>query len=335
MMRTIERQKCVVCGSAGRELYAELEDQLFGIPGQWRMVKCSNRRCGTLWLDPAPLPADLGQAYATYYTHQAGTADEPWWRRDDIDTFAYWWLGYPRLTHLDSYGALRFTLLPKLRERALFSRLYLRYQANGRLLDVGCGAGEQMAMMRHVGWKVQGIDIDPAAAAMASAAGLDVHVGDLLSANFEPQSFDAVTLVHVIEHLPEPRAYLNRIRALLKPGGRLIVVTPNACSLGHRIYGRFWRGLEPPRHLALFTPRSLSAMCRSEMFDVVACRASARDAEPMLAASHALKSNGLRDAGRDVTPSPAQHFELQSKYERTLTGLRVPLGEELILVARA
>lgn len=333
-MRTIERQQCVVCGSVGRALYTELEDQLFGIAGRWCMVMCSNRRCGTLWLDPAPLPADLGQAYATYYTHQAGATEEPWWRRDDIDTFAYWWLGYPRPTHLDSYGALRFTLLPKLRERALFSRLYLRHIANGRLLDIGCGAGEQMAMMRHVGWDVQGIDIDPAAAAIARAAGLAVRVGDLLSADFEGQSFDALTLVHVIEHLPDPRAYLKRARALLKPGGRLVIVTPNARSLGHRIYGRFWRGLEPPRHLALFTPRSLSAMCRSEMFDVVVCRASARDAEPMLAASHALKSNGIRGAGSNVMPSPPQQFELQSKFERSLAGLRVPLGEELVLVAR-
>jgi len=127
----------------------------------------------------------------------------------------------------------------------------------GRLLDVGCSNGGFLMQMRKVGWNVCGVEPDPKAAAHAAAAGLDVRVGLLESAGWPEAHFDAITLNHVIEHLHRPRITLQECFRILKPGGIISLSTPNLQSLGHCLFGGDWFGLEPPRHLVVFTPRSL------------------------------------------------------------------------------
>ncbi len=111
--------------------------------------------------------------------------------------------------------------------------------------------------MRDLGWRVQGVDFDPDAAALARGKGLNVVVGTIESQGYTADSFDAVTLNHVIEHVPNPLGLLRECHRILKPGGRLFLATPNSRSLGHRIFKQSWRGLEPPRHLQVFTPSAL------------------------------------------------------------------------------
>ena len=88
--------------------------------------------------------------------------------------------------------------------------------------------------------------------------GIHVHTGDLKDINLSGNSFDAITLSHTIEHLYDPLESIKRCHQLLKKGGKLIVTTPNANSLSHQRYREYWRGLEPPRHIQVFTPNSLS-----------------------------------------------------------------------------
>ena len=75
--------------------------------------------------------------------------------------------------------------------------------------------------------------------------------------NYPADSFDAVIMSHVIEHVPQPRELLAECARLLKLGGRLVMLTPNAESFGLDYYGRCWRGLEPPRHLQIFSQPAL------------------------------------------------------------------------------
>jgi len=88
--------------------------------------------------------------------------------------------------------------------------------------------------------------------------GIHVHTGDLKEINLSDNSFDAITLSHTIEHLYDPLESIKRCHQLLKKEGKLIVTTPNANSLSHQRYGKYWRGLEPPRHIQIFTANSLS-----------------------------------------------------------------------------
>ena len=126
-----------------------------------------------------------------------------------------------------------------------------------RLLDLGCGDGGFLRVARALGYDARGIEIDPAAAALARRQGFEVHEGAFAEAAIEPGSLAQVTLSHVIEHLHEPVDTLRQLLGWLKPGGRVWLQTPNVEGRGAARYGADWRGLEPPRHLVLFGERSL------------------------------------------------------------------------------
>ncbi len=99
--------------------------------------------------------------------------------------------------------------------------------------------------------------MDPIVVRNAKAKGLNVRMGSIDAfANYSEQ-FDVITISHVVEHLYSPIDALRLAHKLLKPGGRLWLDTPNIESLGHARYGRHWRGLEPPRHLVIFGPKSI------------------------------------------------------------------------------
>lgn len=254
---------CRLCGAPGRELYHELRDRLFSAPGRWTMRQCPDWSCGLLWLDPMPLPEDLFKAYARYYTHQASENTSPGvlqraWRRLKAAYLAerYGYSSPTRPVEQRTLAGLMY-LLPLRRREVEASVRYLPRRSGGRVLDVGCGSGDWLARMRALGWEVQGLDFDAAAVQVARERGLDVRLGSLEEQGYASASFDAVTLNHVIEHVPDPIATLSECHRILRVGGTLVLATPNALSLSHRVFRADWRGLEPPRHLHVFTPASL------------------------------------------------------------------------------
>jgi len=98
-------------------------------------------------------------------------------------------------------------------------------------------------------------------------------------------SFDAVTMHHVIEHVFDPIATMREIYRILKPGGMVVAVTPNAESQGLRIYGSNWRGLEPPRHIQIFSPQALESTARKAGFESVRVYSTAANAWMVLSTS--------------------------------------------------
>jgi 2-polyprenyl-3-methyl-5-hydroxy-6-metoxy-1,4-benzoquinol methylase len=138
--------------------------------------------------------------------------------------------------------------------------MFLPALACGQLLDIGCGNGSFLAGMRERGWEVQGLEPDSEAADLARKRhGLKVITGTLEETSLSVSSVDAITLNHVIEHVPDPVGLLSECRRILKPGGKLVVATPNVESLAHRMSGVRWQHLDPPRHLCLFSSRALTA----------------------------------------------------------------------------
>jgi SAM-dependent methyltransferase len=136
------------------------------------------------------------------------------------------------------------------------------WRGAGRYLDVGCGSGGSLAVARALGWRIAGIEMDEAAAALARRYTEELHVGDILTAPFPSARFDVVTAFHVLEHVPDPVAVARRMLDWLAPGGLLIVEVPNAGGLGAALFGDAWSGLELPRHLSHFTPMTLERVIK-------------------------------------------------------------------------
>lgn len=221
-----------------------------------------------------PLIEDIGKAYGTYYTHTSqDDANRGGWKakfRSSIER-RYWArrFGYHRTTApmWAKICAAFYYLRPLHRIEAAAGIRGLTAVSHGRLLDVGCGSGDWLLSMRELGWNVAGNDFDANAVKVAVDRGLDVTVGSLEQQNLPDDSFDAVTLSHVIEHLPDPIGTMRECARILKPGGKIVLLTPNCASLSHRFFKQDWRGLEPPRHLHVFSLKSMDRMLAMTGFE--------------------------------------------------------------------
>ncbi len=329
-MRTRRVPACTACGASGTMFYDGLADSLFGAPGRWRMMRCNGDACGLLWLDPAPLPEDLALAYEGYYTHAPAVA-----RPFAVHTLWRWvreghyaaHFGYaPRGAAVKRLFALALTARPRLAEWLDDLIMRLPPRPGGRVLDVGCGEGRTLEQLRDLGWQVEGVDFDPRAARSAGTRGIPVRVGTLADQQYPGSCFDAVVHRHVIEHVPDPVAFLAECRRVLRPGGRLALLTPNAKSLGHTRFGAAWRGLEPPRHLQVFTPDSLRRAAETSGLRVEALDTTAGGAAFIHAQSRLM--NGDRAASPN--DAVARRFEHE---ERRLLARDPWAGEELWLTA--
>lgn len=257
-------------------MYMGQRDRLFGAAGAWNIKKCLNRECGLLWLDPMPIAEDIGSAYANYYTHgdriQINSIG-PLKRIGRLMRLGYWASEYNyrpggETVLAECLGKFLY-LFPIRRREADADVRCLEAIPRGRLLDVGCGSGEWLIEMRERGWEVEGVDFDEGAVTAAKQRGLPVRCGSLEEHTLPGSSFDAVTLSHVVEHLSNPIETLAECARILKPGGKLVLMTPNGASLGHRIFKQSWRGLEPPRHLHLFSMGSMRQALAMAGFETI------------------------------------------------------------------
>lgn len=334
-------ENCRLCGCPGQPLYTGLRDRLFDAPGVWGFSKC--RRCGLVWLNPQPSPDDIGKLYEHYYTHgpapsaeSSPSLDVSWHYKVRMSVLAMHY-GYRSALPSRAWEAVGKIgrLLPLLREAAGAMVMYLPIAAGGRLLDIGCGSGGFLARMRDYGWKVQGVEPDPDAARVGrESLGMDVATGTLEGATLPAASVDAITLHHVIEHVPDPIALLRECRRVLKPGGRLVAITPNVESFGHKFFKSCWRGLEPPRHLHLFSLPALQACADRAGLHTESLRTIDRLSREIYIFSQAIRHgvphphDGHRP-GRRLAYQAWAFFAL----EESLRILNGNVGEELVLIA--
>lgn len=185
--------------------------------------------CCTYFLCPQPTPADLEWAYSSqYYGNQQHKFDE----------------GVEGVINLFR------------RKRAKWVAKQLPVGA--KILDIGCGNGQFLHFLTQIN-KIQGYGIELPGKSAERAAKINyinVHIGNLLPNTFEPNTFDAITLVHVFEHLPNPAEILQTVQQILKPQGKLFIYMPNIDSFQSRFFKGLWLHLDPPRHLFLMPPKA-------------------------------------------------------------------------------
>jgi SAM-dependent methyltransferase len=138
----------------------------------------------------------------------------------------------------------------------------------GRLLDVGCSIGLFLDLARERGWDGLGLELAPRALAYARETyGLEVLDVPLEDAGFEPESFDAVGLLSVLEHANEPRRMLSDCARVLRPGGAIAIVVPNVESLACRVLHEQARTFDGRNHLIYFSPSTLADILRRSGFE--------------------------------------------------------------------
>lgn len=145
-----------------------------------------------------------------------------------------------------------------------------RFANRGRLLEIGCSTGEMLLVAKE-SFEVSGVEADALSSQIARERGVPCFNGALADANFAAESFDVAALYHVLEHFPSPRAEMNELRRILKPGGLLVMETPNIANVWFRFLGARWRQFIPD-HLFFFSPQTIRRLCEEAGFEILELR---------------------------------------------------------------
>lgn len=182
---------------------------------------------------------------------------------------------YPSEYHSLEFTGEAFSFVHRVRSRLEAKRLleYCKGAPQGaRILDVGCGDGFHLELLRRYGddsWVLEGVDVDRRAVEAAWVRGLAVHHGDLAHTELSEDAYDVVYTLQTVEHVANPAEFLRSINRILKPGGRLVVVTDNTESLDFTYFkSHYWGGYHFPRHWNLFNRSSLGRLARDSGFEV-------------------------------------------------------------------
>lgn len=241
---TLEHVPCCICGAVDGAPVGVGEDFEYHTSAQsFLAVRCPS--CDLIYLDPRPSLASLPVIYPDDY-------------------------------HAFMFDEEQFGIVHKVRSR-LEARRLLRagrgLPADAHVLDVGCGDGFHLDLLRKhgpSGWFLHGVDTDERAAAAAGRRGLDVEVGSVEQSRIAPGSIDLALCIQTIEHVADPVTVLRSIGNLLKPGGRLYLITDNTGSPDFRLTkGRHWGGYHFPRHWNLFNKASLRKLAEASGMEVI------------------------------------------------------------------
>jgi 2-polyprenyl-3-methyl-5-hydroxy-6-metoxy-1,4-benzoquinol methylase len=244
---------CPFCQGIERDLlFDQVQDWTFySAPGKWSYWKC--KACDALYLNPRPTIGSIGDAYSAYYTH--GSESLPLLTRFKIllknEYFSHL-LGLDLHPRIELPYFLSWILYPLKRRLGIpFGVSTLRELPRGRLVDVGCGSGEMLQIADQFGWDCLGLELDTQAVLASKKNGLTVIEGSFENLDDYPSHFDCIICSHVLEHVHDPIAALEKMKCALKPGGVLLLSCPNSMSRAGQYFGVHWRGLEAPRHIAI------------------------------------------------------------------------------------
>ncbi len=234
---------CPICNSSQTNPFLVCKDHTVSRE-TFNIVQCNS--CGFKFTNPRPEENKLGDYY----------------KSEDYVSHSNTKKGFINSTY---QMVRKYTLLKKL-------QLISKYFKTGNILDIGCGTGEFLNTCKHAKWKTTGIEPSPDARKMAiENYGLDVKDEPEIK-NLLPESFDIISMWHVLEHVPKLNERVEDLKRLLKPNGIIIIAVPNCNSLDAKIYQENWAAYDVPRHLYHFTPKDIESVFKKhdlKMFKVL------------------------------------------------------------------
>lgn len=223
---------CPVCGGPTGTLFSDVFDDRYGYPDLFSLQNCPS--CGHRHVPASFAAQELGHLYTTYYPRRHFDI-ESFRAAPDITGFRAW---------LNGEKGSAFRWVPR----------------NVKVLDIGCGTGQTLAYHQNCGCEAAGIEADDNVLKIAARYNLNITSGVFDGTQFETSYFDYVTLDQVAEHVMDPHALMRGVHRVLKPGGRVVVTTPNPDSFGARLYGRRWLNWHVPYHMQFYTKRSMAVV---------------------------------------------------------------------------
>ena len=201
----MEETSCCICETNhGQKIGSGMDYEYHSSPQTFSALQCDN--CSLVYLSPRPAMTEFERIYPSNY-------------------------------HAFNFSEKDFGVVFKIRSW-LESRRALSWcknvPDNARILDVGCGDGFHLKLLKQYGkkdWQLEGVDFDERAVTMARKSGLNVHQGKVQTAGLPKDSYDLAFMIQTIEHLDNPPEVLSHINSLLKPGGKLVIVTDNTGSI--------------------------------------------------------------------------------------------------------
>ena len=221
--------------------------------------------CTSLYIHPLLSVKDYavsGESFVVWVCtncHVRFTQDAP-----DATAISRYYKSENYISHTNTSSGLVNQLYLKIRKYTLNGKekTIKKYTGleSGSLLDIGAGTGAFLDHMQQKGWAVVGIEPDAHARSVAQKTfGITLQDGDALK-DLPQQSFDAITLWHVLEHVHALHDYMDLLKSLLKPGGKLFIAVPNYQSLDAGIYKLTWAAYDVPRHLYHFSPQGMMVL---------------------------------------------------------------------------
>ena len=231
---------CKICAGASQPLYTQLFDDRYGYPGTFSIYQCT--ACGFAQSVPELSPDKLSQLYTNYYPRKNIT----------IDTV--------RQAATYRPGKL-FQMMSWL--RGTRNTCHYHVQPGQRVLDVGCGDGASLLDISTLGAEAYGTEYDRNVEPVAQKLGLNIFFGDLTDAPYADGFFDTITMSQLLEHIPDPIAFLRNAKQKLKPGGKIIISFPNINSFNRTRSGRKWINWHIPYHMNFFTDQSIARLAEA------------------------------------------------------------------------
>ncbi len=235
--------QCCVCERNNATLIGEGEDfEYHTSPDSFSAFQCNS--CGLVYLNPRPAISEFERIYPSNY-------------------------------HAFDFSEQDFGFVYRIRSRLEAKRVLSWCKGlpnDAKIIDTGCGDGFHLGLLEKYGnknWTLEGIDIDKRAAQMAFDSGFKVHVGSIDEIDLPSNSYNLAIMVQTIEHVAQPAEVLRSVRRLLKPGGKVVVVTDNTESFDFKIFkNSHWGGYHFPRHWNLFNRESLAKLAEKTGFEV-------------------------------------------------------------------
>jgi 2-polyprenyl-3-methyl-5-hydroxy-6-metoxy-1,4-benzoquinol methylase len=226
-------KNCIICNTSDRSFLIK--------KGDWIVYKCNS--CGLGILDPRPDEKEFSDLYDKNYFE----------------------------SHYDNGLKIGSDEMQRrISQQGHRIRFFRRYKKRGRILDIGCGQGYFLLACQRLGYVVEGMDIsDESASYVRNELKIPVATGSIKDTKFQSNSYDVITMWHFLEHVPNPKIYIDKARQWLKNDGFLVVDVPNYEGFDAQADLRNWPNWDLPYHLYHFTARNLTVILEQHGFKII------------------------------------------------------------------